>query len=185
MALFRGLPHVVMVPRLVLVVDSAPISHAQREIDVQLPGDGERVAVFGTHGMVHLVPDGSARLAAHVATTAHFEIVGEYLGVDADVMPRERFLLSSLAQPFAHGDVASVCTPVPVAAVCLPPAIQPVGSHRPAFAQVHFATYVRHQQCIVKHVRTQRHIMQLSGLTWLDENGFDVDGIGCDGCIYR
>lgn len=120
------------------MVDSAPVSGSDGEIDVPSSGDGEGVAIFDSHHVVHLVPRRATGLAAHVAPSTGFEIVGEDAAVHPDMMPREGFSSGCLSQPFAQGNISTVSSPVPMAAVVVPPAIHGVGGNRPSLAEVKF-----------------------------------------------
>ena len=151
------------------MIDAAPIAGADGEVDVQPSGDGQRIAVFDSHNVVHLVPERASGLSAHVAATSGFEVVCEYLTVDTDVVSGERFLPGSLSPPFSDGDVTAVGSPVPVLPVGLPPSVHPVGSHRPSFSQIHLHSDVRNQERIVEHVCPDVHI-----------EGFP-DSLRCDG----
>ena len=119
MALFGHLPYIAIVYRQVFVIFPSQVADAYAEIHVQPPGNGQRVAIFHASGKVGTVEERAARFAAHVAAPAGFEVVGQHLRVDAEVVSRERFLLGGLAQPPAHRDVAPVGTPIPVYAVFL------------------------------------------------------------------
>ena len=151
------------------MIDAAPIAGADGEVDVQPSGDGQRIAVFDSHNVVHLVPERASGLSAHVATASGFEVVREYLTVDADMVSGERFLPGSFSPPFSDGDVTAVGSPVPVLPVGLPPSVHPVGSHRPSFSQIHLHSDVRNQERIVEHVGPDVHI-----------EGFP-DSLRCDG----
>ena len=151
------------------MIDAAPIAGADGEVDVQPSGDGQRIAVFGSHDVVHLVPERASGFSAHVAAASGFEVVCEDLTVDADVVSGERFLPRSLSPPFSDGDVTAVGSPVPVSAVGLPPSVHPVGSHRPSFSQIHLHSDVRNQERIVEHIGPDVHI-----------EGFP-DSLRCDG----
>ena len=143
--LLRGLPYVFTVLWEIFVVDSAPVSGSDGEIDVPSSGDGEGVAIFGSHHVVHLVPERATGLAAHVASSTDFEIIGEDLTVHPDMMPGEGFPSGCLSQPFAQGNISTVRAPLPMAAVVLPPAIHGAGGNRPSLAEVEFHSQVGNQ----------------------------------------
>lgn len=131
MALFRFLPHVAAVSRRVFVIFPAQVADAEGEVEVQPPCHGQRIAVLHASAEAGAVEEAAARLTAHVAASAGFEVVCQHLAVDAEVVSRKRFFPGCLAQPFPYRDVAPVGTPVPVDAVLLPPAVHPAGTEAP------------------------------------------------------
>lgn len=110
---------------------SAPITHANREVEVQAIGNRERVTVFHACGIVHFIPKRTAGLSAHVAFAAPFKVVGEQLTVNTQMMSRQRLFIGFLAEPFADGDVTTVGSPITVLVIRVPPAVHPVSGDRP------------------------------------------------------
>lgn len=96
------------------MIGSFAVAKVYGEIKVQSPGYRNRVAVFQSRRIVHLVPKSAAWLASEVAGASDLEVVGEYLAVDTDVVACQWFPLRGLAEPLAQGQVSTVGAPVPM-----------------------------------------------------------------------
>lgn len=111
------LPYIVTVQGGIFIIFPSPVTHAQREVDVQTVCDGQRVTVFHACRIIRLVPKCPTGFTAHVTFASPFEIVCECLPVNTYVMPREWLFISFLSEPFTHGDVTAIDAPVTVVAV--------------------------------------------------------------------
>ena len=85
--MMNGITHYILLITLLIYGSRAPAQNVK-----------EGVAIFGSHHVVLLVPERATGLAAHVAPSTGFEIVGENLAVHPDMMPREGFSSGCLSQ---------------------------------------------------------------------------------------
>ena len=145
------------------MVFAAPVAQADDEIQVQATGDGQRVAVFQTHSVVHLLPKRAARFAAHVTRTPELEVVREQLPVESQVMPGKRFFCRATTEVFADLQLPAVEAPVIMTLLAVPPGVHPITAQRPAAAQVELRSDIRHQGHVVEQVCFQRHVEGFAG----------------------
>ena len=136
------------------------VSHAQSEVEVQASSYRQRVSVLHSCSVGFL---------ALVTGAAVFDIIGEELSVEGDVMSLHRLFLCLSAEIFSDFHFSTVDSPVFVAGILAPPGEHSAGSEGPSPAYAGLDAEVRHEEGIIEQVGLQ---------------GVVGVSAGCMGCIF-
>lgn len=143
------LPHIVVVDGMMLLVFSPLIAEADREVDVELSRNGNRIAVADACGVGEIVG-----LVAVVVASA-LDVVAEYGEVGAYVMTRECVARRASADEPAQLYIAAVDAPIAVGMRIASPCMHPIDAQGITLPYAKQHAKVGDQCRVIQHIGRQ------------------------------